>query len=154
MITAVTTRRPKLVWTIALWYGLCVTLAVLRILLQIVLQHSGNSLYSDVHALMLSSGIKPNYFFKTAYFADLAAMSSAALLLFRLRSSAVLACAVTLVLESVVSLMGAVDRTLVRMGFSPFAIQWMIAIAIVFNVLPAFAIFLYAHRLREKGVLS
>jgi hypothetical protein len=102
----------------------------------------------------LANSTPPDYFLRAIHLTDLIVMGAAALLLFRLRKSAVAACGITVTLEVVLWLLPVISGDFTRMGFSDWAIHRALIIGSVFSLMLPFAIFLYARRLREKGVLD
>jgi hypothetical protein len=108
----------------------------------------------DSYTLKFVSAIPPDYLLTGVHLLGLIVMSAATFLLLRLRKSAVEACGVTLVLKVFVWLRPAIRGDLTLMGFPDWVIYTGLIMVAVFSLTPSLVIFLYARKLREKGILT
>ena len=149
MAAAVTGDRPKLIAVIAGWYGLLTIYGIFGLLAK----YSGSRpTGGDPHKFVNS--IPPDYLVTWFHLLDLIVMSIAAILLFRLRKSAVEFCGITFMLKVFVLILPAIRGDLARMGFSDWAILTGLITLGMLYVTPSLVIFVYARTLREKGILT
>jgi hypothetical protein len=151
MLAAVTTHRPKWVWVIACWYGLGTIFGILGTAARYSeIQPMGDDPRTFVKTVY--TVIPPDYLSTGVHLLDFIVMGAAAFLLFRLRKSAVEVCGITLALKVFVWLFPAIRGDFTRVGFH--YIHTALIIGGVFFLMPPFVIFLYARKLREKGILT